>query len=110
MFSWNTEAVDDLCESFLSMSFVTSTEMKLFQFFVGDELENFFQAIRVENIAKDQSFNPANLIHDTSVAGKLLKLYLSRVANNYLCEILSDIVTQLVVAERKTSLEMNPRL
>mmetsp|Transcript_22688 Transcript_22688/g.31592 ORF Transcript_22688/g.31592 Transcript_22688/m.31592 type:complete len:1101 (-) Transcript_22688:27-3329(-) len=108
MFSWNAEAVDDLCECFLSMSFVTSTVMKLFQFFIGDELANFFTATHVENITKDQSFNPANFIHDTSIAGKLLKLYLNRVANNYLYEILSDFVTQIVVSERKVSLEMNP--
>ena len=87
---------DELCETLLTMSFVTGTDMKLIRYFIeADFIRN-----------KDEE---SNLLMEGSLATKLLKYYLVGIGNSYLIETLGKIIDQITIAERKASLEINPR-
>eukprot|EP01114_Cavostelium_apophysatum_P002493 TRINITY_DN12224_c0_g1_i1.p1 TRINITY_DN12224_c0_g1~~TRINITY_DN12224_c0_g1_i1.p1 ORF type:complete len:1028 (-),score=318.37 TRINITY_DN12224_c0_g1_i1:107-3190(-) len=94
-FSLKLVPTDELCETLLTMSFVTSTVMKLFRFFMEDE----FAA------NKDDA---ENLFRENAIATKLFKSYIHAVGKPYLEELLNVIIDQITLTERKTSLEINP--
>jgi hypothetical protein len=94
---------DDLTETFLTMSLVTSTVLKMIGYFIEDE---FVQFASLQTPADE---NLDTLLRDNSLASKLIKAYFRALGGSYLQEILGDIMTQIAMTERKYSLEINPR-
>ncbi len=86
---------EELCETLVTMSFITTTAMQI--------LRHYIELDFAEN-SKDQT----NILKDTSLAAKLIRTYLARAGPNYLVDRLGDVITQIVVNERKVSLEINP--
>jgi hypothetical protein len=78
------------------MSFVTGTTLPLIRAFIEDE----FESGRSEE---------GSILRDNTMATKLMKSYLNRVGSHYLVDVLSPFVNEIVVNERKVSMEINPR-
>jgi len=113
-----TATLDELCDTFLTMSLVTGDTMKMIRFFIEDEvlsastgLSNT-SSLSEENPSdsKDASASSGNntILRENCTATKFMKIFVGRVGQNYLQEIIGDIINQIVVQERKVSLEVNP--
>jgi hypothetical protein len=95
-FKADVVAEDELCETLITMSFITSTAMQLIRFLIEEDYTT-------------NSNEEASLFKDNATVTKIIKTYLMRTGVNYLQDRLGDILNQIVVNERKVSLELNPR-
>jgi hypothetical protein len=77
------------------MSFVTGTTLPMVRYFIQDEFDNNHQ-------------EQGSIMRENCIASKIMKSYIRRIGQSYLEETLGDIVYQLVINERKLSLEINP--
>lgn len=87
---------DDLVETFLTMSFVTNTPLKLIRYFIEDE----FQTNKGEE---------PSILRESSIAAKLIRVCMMKLGKSYLQELWGDIITHMIQHERKVSYEINPR-
>jgi len=84
---------DNLASTLINLSLSTNTTFDMIRFFIYDE----FEANHGESVMRENC-----------VASKIVKAYLRKIGRNYLAETIGKIIIQIVVTERKTSLEIDP--
>eukprot|EP01117_Protostelium_nocturnum_P005113 TRINITY_DN1857_c0_g1_i1.p1 TRINITY_DN1857_c0_g1~~TRINITY_DN1857_c0_g1_i1.p1 ORF type:complete len:1256 (+),score=475.83 TRINITY_DN1857_c0_g1_i1:207-3974(+) len=93
--------MEEMCMNLITMGLITGTIFKLVRYFIEDEY-SFLGAGEGEKLL------PFELFSEESVAATFLQNVFKRFGDQYLSTFFSDFIIQMVIHEKKQSLELNP--